>query len=50
MAEWRRLSKLTKIFYICGLVTFLGLVVMILTGMTSIVAVWELLKRRPWCV
>jgi hypothetical protein len=36
IAEWRELSTLTKIFYIAGLVSFIGLAVMILTGMTSI--------------
>jgi len=36
MAGWRKLSMLTKIFYICGLVSLVGLAIIILTGMTSI--------------
>ena len=36
IAEWRQIGTLTKIFYIGGLVSFLGLAIMILTGMTSI--------------
>jgi hypothetical protein len=36
IVEWRQLSTLTKIFYIGGLVSFLGPAIMILTGMTSI--------------
>jgi hypothetical protein len=50
MAEWREFSTLNKIFYIVGLVSFLGLAIMILTGMTSIGAIWALLKRRPFCM
>ena len=50
MAEWSQLSTLTKIFYIGGLVSFIGLAIMILTGMTSIGAIWELLKRCPLCM
>ena len=36
IAQWRQLSTLTKVFYIGGLVSFIGLGIMILTGMTSI--------------
>jgi hypothetical protein len=36
MAEWRELSTLRKIFYIAGLISFIGLALIILTGMTSI--------------
>ena len=36
MAEWKELSTMTKIFYIGGLVSFIGLAVMILTGLTSL--------------
>jgi hypothetical protein len=36
IVEWRQLSTLTKTFYIGGLVSFLGLAITILTGMTSI--------------
>jgi hypothetical protein len=36
IAEWEELSMLTKIFYIGGLVSLIGLVVMILTGMISL--------------
>jgi ABC-type multidrug transport system fused ATPase/permease subunit len=46
IAQWRQLSTLTKVFYIGGLVSFIGLGIMILTGMTSIGAKWELLKLR----
>jgi hypothetical protein len=50
IAEWRQLSRLTKIFYICGLVSLMGSAIMILTGLTSIGAIWEVLKRRPFCM
>jgi hypothetical protein len=50
MSEWKELSAMTKIFYIAGLVSFIGLAFMILTGMTTIGAVWELLTRRPFCM
>jgi len=50
MTEWREFSTLTKIFYFGGLVGFLGLALMILTGMTSIGAICELLKRCPFCM
>jgi hypothetical protein len=50
MIEWKELSTMTKIFYIAGLVSFIGLVVMILTGWTSIGAIWGLLKRCPFCM
>ena len=36
IVEWRQLRTLTKTFYIGGLVSFLGLAITILTGMTSI--------------
>ena len=53
-AEWRQVSTLTEIFYIGGLVGFLGLAIMILTGMTSIGGIlaqkWELLKLCPFCM
>ena len=50
MAEWREFSTLTKIFYIAGGISFLGLAIMILTGMTNIGAIWGLRKRCPLCV
>lgn len=50
MAEWRDLATLTKVFYIAGLISFIGLAVMILTGMTSIGAIRELRKLCPWCM
>jgi hypothetical protein len=50
MVEWRQLGIMTKIFYIGGLSSFLGLALMILTAMTSIGAIWELLKLCPWCM
>jgi hypothetical protein len=42
---------LTKIFYIGGLVSFIGLVVMILTGLTSIgdILSWKF-NLCPWCM
>ena len=46
LSEWRQLSTLTRIFYIVGLSSFIGLAVMILTSMTGIGAIWELFKRR----
>jgi hypothetical protein len=51
MAEWRELSTLTKIFYIGGLINFIGLAIMILTGMTSIgdIVGWKL-KLCPLCM
>jgi hypothetical protein len=33
-----------------GLTSFRGLTIMILTGMTGIGAIWEFLKRRPFCM
>jgi len=54
MAEWRELSTLTKIFCIFGLISFIGLAIMILTGVTSIGDILalksELLKLCPWCM
>ena len=50
MSEWRELSTLTKMFYLGGLVSFIGLAIMILTGMTSLGAIWALLKRFPLCM
>ena len=50
MAGGKEHSTMTKIFYIAGLVSFIGLAIMILTGMTSIGAIWEHLKRCPWCI
>ena len=51
MAEWRELSTLTKIFYIAGLVSFIGLAIMILTAMTSIseILTWKF-KLCPSCM
>ncbi|MGA2224667.1 MAG: hypothetical protein ABSH41_09525 [Syntrophobacteraceae bacterium] len=50
MIEWRGLSRMKKILYNDGLISFIGLAIMILTGMTSIGAIWEHLKRCPWCI
>ncbi|HIJ77335.1 MAG TPA: hypothetical protein HPP81_11565 [Deltaproteobacteria bacterium] len=54
MAEWRQLSTLTKIFYLGGLVSFIGLAVMIFGGMAGIggIPTWEreFMKRCPWCM
>lgn len=48
ISEWRELSTLTTVFYIGGFVSFIGLVVMILTGLASIGYIlawkWKLLK------
>jgi hypothetical protein len=51
MAEWRELSTLTKIFYMGGRISFIGLVIMILTGITSMgdIVGWKL-KRCPLCM
>ena len=43
-------STIAKVFYIGGLVSFIGPAIMILTGMTCIGAVWELLKLCPLCM
>jgi hypothetical protein len=48
--EWREFCTMTKIFCVCGLVSLMGLTIMILTGITSIGAIWELLKRCPLCM
>jgi hypothetical protein len=50
IADWRELSTPTKIFHIGDLISFIGPAIMILTGMTSIGAIWELLKLCPWCM
>ena len=50
MADWRELSTMIKIFYIAGLVSVIRLAIMILTGKTSIGAIWTLLKRCPYCM
>ena len=47
MAEWRQLSTIAKIFHFGGLISFIGLAIMVLTGMTGIGAMWKLLKRCP---
>ncbi len=47
MSRLGQLDTLTKIFYIGGLISFIGLALMILTGMTGIGSIlaqkWELL-------
>ena len=55
MAEWEQLNALTKIFYIVGLISFIGLAIMVLTGVTGIFGdilalKSELLKLCPWCM
>ena len=50
IAEWRQLGRLTKIFYVCELVGLMGSAIMIPTGLTGIGAIWEVLKRRPFCM
>jgi len=54
MIEWRELSTLTKVFYTGGLISFIGLAIMILSGMAGIGDIlawkWDLLKRCPWCM
>lgn len=51
MSGWRELSTLTKIFYIGGLISFICLALMILTGMTSIgdIFAWKF-ELCPWCM
>jgi hypothetical protein len=51
MADWKELGKSTKVFYIAGLISAIGLAVMILTGMISIgdVIGWKF-KLCPWCI
>jgi hypothetical protein len=49
MSDWRQLSTITNTFYIGGLISFLGLALMILTGMTGIGAIWELIEPCPLC-
>ena len=41
---------IAKIPYIFGLNSFIGLAIMIFTGMASIAAIWELLKRCLLCM
>lgn len=54
MSEWMERSGMTKIFYIGGLVSAIGLAVMILTGITSIGDIVakerELIKACRWCM
>jgi hypothetical protein len=51
MAEWSQLSTITKIFYIGGLISFLGLAIINLTGMTSIGDISTCkIKLCPWCM
>jgi len=50
MIEWRQLGMVEKIFYIGGLISFIGLAIMILTEITGIGAIWALLKRCPLCM
>ncbi len=54
MSGWRQICTTTKIFYIAGLISFLGLAMMILTGVTSIGDILalklELIKLCPWCM
>jgi cell division protein FtsL len=51
IAEWKELSRTTKVFYIAGLVSAIGLAVMILTGMISIgdIVTWKF-KLCPFCM
>jgi cell division protein FtsL len=48
---WKELSMSTKVFYIVGLVSAIGLAVMILSGKVSIwdVITWKF-KLCPWCM
>jgi nitrate reductase gamma subunit len=50
MAEWRQLITIVRLFHIGGLFSFLGFAIMILTGMTSIGAIEELLRLCPFCM
>jgi hypothetical protein len=49
VAEWREFSTMTKVFYIASLVSAIGLVVMILTRMTSIGDVAFILNSKGYC-
>ncbi|MGA3118720.1 MAG: hypothetical protein ABSF90_30385 [Syntrophobacteraceae bacterium] len=51
LSDWRQVSTIAKILYIGGLISFIGLVVMILTGLTSIgdVIIWKF-KLCQWCI
>jgi len=48
---WRKLSTMTKVLNIVGLVSFIGLVVMILIGVTSIgdIFTWKF-RLCHWCM
>jgi hypothetical protein len=51
LSDWRQLSTMTKISYIGGLISFIGLAIMILTGVTCIGAILALkFKLYPWCM
>ncbi len=51
MSRWKELGKMMKIFYIGGLVSFIGLAVMILSGVTGIGAILtRKFKLCPWCM
>ena len=51
MSRWREASPLEKAFYIGGVISFVGLAVMILTGMTTIGDIFTLkFKLCPWCM
>jgi len=49
--EWKEPSRMTKIFYIAGLVSAIGLELMILSGKVSIEDALGLQYRLcPWCM
>ena len=54
MFRWKQVGGGMKVFYIAGLVSCIGLGVMILAGLTSIGDIvawkWKLIKLCPWCM
>lgn len=50
-SDWKQLSTMWKMLYIGGLVSFIGLVVMILSGVASIDEIlMRPVKFCPWCM
>ena len=51
MIEWRGLSRSRKVFYIPGLISAIGLALMILTGMINVGDIFaRKFKLCPWCM
>jgi hypothetical protein len=51
ISQWKDFSTMKKAFYIAGLLSAIGLAVMMLTGLTSIgdILAWKF-KLCPWCM